>query len=264
MPAVIPAIAGFGASVFFEGATFVFGSAIATSVAIGAVTGAVVGGLQAAVTGGDITDGILYGAVGGAVGGALGGAFNAMDFGSGGGGAWTQAGDNFVEPYSLGGIDKAPAITDFTFTPKAITTGAGEGGFLSGLSDTSKLMLTQGGIGMASEGLKSFGKEDSYSTSQEGVDKTLAQRKYEADLQYKATQDTLANQLKINDANAQIQRDTLAQRKYEADLPYTEAANARDRMRETATGLTLFRKQEEAAKQTTPLTDVEKEYQVVV
>lgn len=260
MPAVIPAIAGFAAGSFAVSAiglaagTF---AALGVGLAVGALTGAVVGGLQAAIMGGDIGDGILYGAVGGAVGGALGGYIQPEMFSFAGksiapGSATFQPGTGplagYAAPNSVGGTG---------WVPGAVKDGAE---LLGGMSETSKLMLAQGGI-QSMSGLMG-GKDETYSTSKGGVTQQTTSnekqmqmknetdlegariaaetRKYEANLANQQTADALDfKRTELSEANAQ--------RTLDRNTPYEQEALKRERQRQTATALTLSRQQKEAS-----------------
>lgn len=266
MPAILPALAGFGAASWFVGSSFAIGmgtfALAASTIAIGAVVGAAVGGLSAAITGGDIGEGLLYGAVGGAVGGVLGGYFGPELFGStgveSGGSALGGSANTNIADFMLTGEGPFGAGGSLTSAGQAaVNYGAEAGaGFFSG--DMTKYALISGGAQMFG-GLTA---KEPYAASEEGTaariaaekeinsnnnqtqkeitEAQIAQRKYEADLANKQFYDNLARQ------QTEFQN-TLAQRRYETDLPFAQAEAARDRMRETASGLTLARKQAEAA-----------------
>lgn len=223
MPAVLPAIAGFGASMFASTATLTavggfasFGlasGAVAATIGgavIGAAAGAVVGGLTAAVSGGDIGEGVLFGAVGGAVGGAL-------------GGAWTGT--------SFSGIGLAPAESTMSYsaispvagTPNAIvtpsiaeaaTTATSGGIGLGSLSTTDKLLMAQAGTGL----LDGFGDD-------EGVDleDQLALQAAKSDDEMEMLEKRIASEQAIADKNIGMRREEL-------HTPYREQEKARERM----------------------------------
>lgn len=267
MPAALPALAGFGAVSLWGTAGFTLG-AIATNVAIGALAGAVVGGLTAAISGGDLGEGILYGVVGGAVGGALGG-FNVFGNLASPVGAMTEG----ATGAALGAVPSTSAnmsAADFMVgggnmfgaggsTGTGVVTGAETAAGAFGMKDAMMLSLAQGGVGMAGSMLSKGG--ETYDKSKEAQDAYLAQRDRERESQERIAMAGLSQRDQEAQLQAQLSRESLAQRKFEATNPYAEQEKARDRMRETATGLTLARKQQEALQKTKVPTALEQEAQ---
>lgn len=255
---VLPAVAGFiAADAVVAGFAFTGFAAVAAGVATGAIAGAVVGGISAAITGGDIGQGVLYGAVGGAVGGALAGYFTPDIFGLGGGeisagvgnitgGAQYQPGTGPLASYTGGAT---PPVT-----PPVVPPGGGSEGLLGG--DMTKYALISGGAQMFSSG----SAESPWNTTEEGTKAQLEASK-EANAANNAAQleaaRLAAETSKANAAlSAQITRegyttqesqlrDEIAQRNVELQTPIEQATLARQRAMETATGLTLARKQAE-------------------
>ena len=255
---VLPAVAVFiAADVAIASFALTGFAAIAAGVATGAIAGAVVGGISAAITGGDIGQGVLYGAVGGAVGGALAGYFTPDVFGLGSGeisagvgnitsGASYQAGTGPLSSY-------AGATTSVTPSATAAATTASEG-LLGG--DMTKYALISGGAQMFSSG----SAESPWNTTEEGTKAQLEASK-ESNAANNAAQleaaRLAAETSKANAAlSAQITREgytaqenqlksEIAQRNVELQTPIEQANLARQRAMETASGLTLARKQAE-------------------
>lgn len=258
MPAlvVLPAIAGFAASSF---AVSAFAVSSLAAVAIGAVAGAVVGGIGAAITGGDILEGVLYGTVGGAVGGYLGGAFSSSEFSlfgaAEGGGATNITAGSFIES---GASEFAASGVNVTGLEGATTAASSSsGGLLSGMSDMAQYGLISGGADM----LKGLGTDEAYANTKEAQDAAITAAKEKSKMELDAQKEIARLNAEISKTNAELSAsttregyasqerqaaDAIAQRKLELMTPIEEAAASRARARETASGLTLARKQAEA------------------
>lgn len=254
---ILPAIAGFAASSFAASA---FAIGTLGAIAVGAVAGAVVGGIGAAITGGDILEGVLYGAVGGAVGGYLGGAFTTGEwslFGSSGAGGTTNisAGSTFegVLGSNITGLEGTGSLLA---QDTVINLGGGSGGLFSGMSDMAQYGLISGGADM----LKGLGTTEAYGNTKEAQDAAIAAAKDKSKAELEAQKEIAKLNAETSRANAELSASTtregytsqerqaeeaIAQRKLELVTPYEQAAASRDRSRETASGLTLARKQAE-------------------
>lgn len=253
---VLPAVAGFiAADVAIASFALTGFAAIAAGVAVGAVSGAVVGGISAAITGGDIGQGVLYGAVGGAVGGALAGYFTPDIFGLGQGnisagvsniatpGTSYQAGTGPLSQYAGAATPVTPVVPP--------TTG---GGLLSG--DMTKYALISGGAQMFSSGTS----EAAWNTTEEGTKAQLEASKEATAANNAAQLEAARLAAETSKANAALSAQTtregytaqenqlkaeIAQRNVELQTPIEQANLARQRAMETASGLTLARKQAE-------------------
>lgn len=253
---VLPAVAGFLAADAIVASFALSGfAAIAAGVAAGAVTGAVVGGLTAAITGGDIGQGVLYGAVGGAVGGALAGYFTPDVFGLGSGnisaGGITAGASSYQA--GTGPLASYAGTSSATVTPTA-TAATTSGGLLGG--DMTKYALISGGAQMFSSGIS----EPAWGSTEEGTKAQLAASKENTAASNAAQLEAAKLAAETSKANAALSAQTtregylsqenqlkanIAQRQAELQTPYEEAAAARARQMETATGLTLARKKAE-------------------
>lgn len=255
---VLPAIAGFAASSF---AVSAFAVGTLGAIAVGAVAGAVVGGIGAAITGGDILEGVLYGTVGGAVGGYLGGAFTSGEwglFGSSGTGGTTNLGAGASFEGALGtNVTGLEGTGSLFATDTTLSSGvAGGGGLFGGMSDMAQYGLISGGADM----LKGLGTTEAYGNTKEAQDAAIAAAKEKSKAELEAQKEIAKLNAETAKANAELSASTtregyasqerqaeeaIAQRKLELVTPYEQAAASRDRSRETASGLTLARKQAE-------------------
>lgn len=253
---ILPAIAGFAASSF---AVSAFAVGTLGAIAVGAVAGAIVGGIGAAITGGDILEGVLYGAVGGAVGGYLGGAFTTGEwslFGSSGAGGTTNIGAGSAFEGVLGSNVTGLEGTGSLFASDTVGAASGSGGLFSGMSDMAQYGLISGGADM----LKGLGTTEAYGNTKEAQDAAIAAAKDKSKAELEAQKEIAKLNAETAKANAELSASTtregyasqerqaeeaIAQRKLELVTPYEQAAASRDRSRETASGLTLARKQAE-------------------
>lgn len=253
---VLPAVAGFLAADAIVASFALSGfAAIAAGVAAGAVTGAVVGGLTAAITGGDIGQGVLYGVVGGAVGGALAGYFTPDVFGLGSGnisaGGITAGASSYQA--GTGPLASYAGTSSAAVTPTATATTTSSG-LLGG--DMTKYALISGGAQMFSSGIS----EPAWSSTEEGTKAQLAASKENTAASNAAQLEAAKLAAETSKSNAALSatvtregyasqenqlKEEIAQRNLALQTPYTEAANARARQMETASGLTLARKQAE-------------------
>lgn len=254
---VLPAVAGFAASSY---AVSAFSISTLGAVAIGAVTGAVVGGIGAAITGGDILEGVLYGTVGGAVGGYLGGAYSTGEFslfGASESGGTTNLGAGSILEGSGASEFAASGVKLTGLEGAATTTTTSSGGLFSGMSDMAQYSLISGG----SEMLKGLGTTEAYGNTKEAQDAAIAAAKEKSKMELDAQKEIAKLNAETAKANAELSAsttregyasqerqaaDAIAQRKLELTTPIEEAAASRARARETASGLTLARKQAEA------------------
>jgi len=256
---VLPAVAGFLAADAVVASFALSGfAAIAAGVAAGAVTGAVVGGLTAAITGGDIGQGVLYGAVGGAVGGALAGYFTPDVFGLGSGEISTGGITAGASSYQTGTgpLASYAGTSSASVAPTAATaaTTSTSGGLLGG--DMTKYALISGGAQMFSSGIA----EPAWGSTEEGTKAQLAASKENTAASNAAQLEAAKLAAETSKSNAALSatvtregyasqenqlKEEIAQRNLALQTPYTEAANARARQMETASGLTLARKQAE-------------------
>ena len=255
---VLPAVAGFLAADAIVASFALSGfAAVAAGVAAGAVTGAVVGGLTAAITGGDIGQGVLYGVVGGAVGGALAGYFTPDVFGLGSGeisaGGITAGASSYQA--GTGPLASYAGTSSASVAPTAATTATTTSGGLLG-GDMTKYALISGGAQMFSSGIA----EPAWGSTEEGTKAQLAASKENTAASNAAQLEAAKLAAETSKSNAALSatvtregyasqenqlKEEIAQRNLALQTPYTEAANARARQMETASGLTLARKQAE-------------------